>query len=92
MELPCGCGMCAETVPYINPSTNRGTYKPGHDQKLRVALEKRVGGIDGFRELVEAVEKFNSGFSSAETLTKSIYDLFTKYGLYQEELSRVMGN
>jgi len=34
--------------------------------------------------LVEAVEKFDHGFSSADTITKSVYELFTKHGLYQE--------
>jgi hypothetical protein len=89
LYCPCGCG---QAVTYWDFDAKRPMFKPGHDQRLRVALEKRVGGIDGFRELVESVERFNQGFSSAETLTKSIYELFTKHGLYQEEISRVMGS
>ena len=92
MEFPCGCGMCAETVPYIDPATNRVTFRPGHDQKLRIALEKRVGGLDGLREMVEAVQEFNEGCSSPEELAKAVYDLFTKHGLYQVDRRWAIGS
>jgi hypothetical protein len=44
--IACQCG-CGE-------STQNGSFKPGHDQRLRTDLERRVGGILGLRDLVEA--------------------------------------
>jgi hypothetical protein len=43
MECKCGCGEAVAT----------SSYKPGHDQKLRIALEQSVGGLERLRELVE---------------------------------------
>ncbi len=83
--------MCAETVPNLDLATNRGTFKPGHDQKLRIALEKRVGGLDGLREMVEAVEEFNEGSSSPEQLVGKVRDLFAKQGLSQVNPRRPSG-
>jgi hypothetical protein len=39
----CGCG----------EQTMGGKFKPGHDQSLRVALEKSVGGLSSLRTIVE---------------------------------------
>ena len=40
----CGCG--------VSVATNR-MFAPGHDQKLRIAIENAVGGLEALRKLVE---------------------------------------
>ena len=42
-ECRCGCG----------EETMGGKFKPGHDQKLRAALEEAVGGLESLRSIVE---------------------------------------
>ena len=44
---PCGCG-CGEM-------TKGGIYAPGHDQKLRTAIENKVGGLPALKQLVEKI-------------------------------------
>ncbi len=44
VKRPCGCG-CGDLTA--------GQYCPGHDQKLRIAIEKAVGGLEALRDLVE---------------------------------------
>lgn len=39
----CGCGEI----------TKGGKFRPGHDQKLRVAIEQAAGGLEGLRIIVE---------------------------------------
>ncbi len=51
MECACGCGK----VPA------GGQFLPGHDQRLRADLERRVGGLISLRMLVEAAEHFVEG-------------------------------
>ena len=70
--MACQCG-CGESVI--------GSFKPGHDQRLRADLERRVGGVFGLRELVEAAEKYNSGRANAKELANSISAIFTKFGI-----------
>jgi len=41
----CRCG-CGET-------TKGGQFLPGHDQKLRAEIERRAGGIEELRRIVE---------------------------------------
>ncbi|RLB60692.1 MAG: hypothetical protein DRH08_15010 [Deltaproteobacteria bacterium] len=43
----CNCG-CGE-------STAGGSFLPGHDQKLRIAIERKVGGLLELKALVEKV-------------------------------------
>jgi len=43
----CNCG-CGET-------TAGGQFLPGHDQKLRIAIERKVGGLLELKALVEKV-------------------------------------
>ena len=57
----CECG-CGEKV--------LGGFKPGHDQKLRIALEQRVGGLLALRSLVEAAERLAAGHSQSELIDK----------------------
>jgi len=44
---PCACG-CGDLT------RGSGDFLPGHDQKLRVAIENHVGGILALRGLVES--------------------------------------
>ena len=44
MKCKCGCGESVSTA----------SFKPGHDQKLRISLEQQVGGLEALRELVES--------------------------------------
>lgn len=46
----CRCGEC-------NIETNN-VFAPGHDQRFRVSLERRVGGLLALGELVELCEDF----------------------------------
>ncbi|QUS57321.1 hypothetical protein [Pseudovibrio brasiliensis] len=43
LECLCGCGL----------QTKGGKFLPGHDQKLRAAIEQAVGGLSQLRELAE---------------------------------------
>lgn len=43
----CGCGEI----------TRVGRFRPGHDQKLRKAIEDAVGGLENLRSLAEAYVK-----------------------------------
>ena len=40
----CGCG---------RPALKK--YLPGHDQKLRIAIETELGGLERLREIAEAI-------------------------------------
>ena len=65
----CACGLCGE------PSAGGG-FRSGHDQKLRVHLESRVGGLLTLRELVDAAEAYAHGQSTTEELTRQLRALF----------------
>jgi hypothetical protein len=39
----CGCG----------EQTRGGKFRPGHDQKLRAAIEEAAGGLEQLRGIVE---------------------------------------
>ncbi|WP_372520235.1 hypothetical protein [Roseovarius sp.] len=45
MDRDCLCG-CGE-------KTKGGKYRPGHDQKLRTAIEEAVGGLENLRTIAE---------------------------------------
>lgn len=47
----CGCGDQARS----------GSFLPGHDQRLRTELERRVGGLLALRSLIETAEAFAAG-------------------------------
>lgn len=69
----CLCG-CKE-------ETGGGEYKPGHDQRLRIELEERVGGLLVMRQLVDAMESYVEGGRSLEELGKVVRRAFwTKRG------------
>ncbi len=60
----CDCG-CGEAKP-------GGGFLMGHDQKLRVSLESRVGGLRALQSLVEALESYARGNATAEELTSEV--------------------
>jgi hypothetical protein len=65
----CECGCEGETT---------GTFCPGHDQKLQTELEKRVGGLLNFRDLVETVHVYKNRQISCEGLCKAIMKILDK--------------
>lgn len=78
----CQCG-CGEVVL-------SGSFKPGHDQKLRIALEMRAGGLEGLRKLVEASETHRPSASSIDEqkCDKEIDDLFKRIDSDQAEYDK----
>lgn len=56
----CGCG-----------HESASDFMPGHDQRLRVALEKRIGGLLQLRELVDATEGYVTGAESELTFLQT---------------------
>lgn len=48
----CDCGGRIGPGPRVNESW--ADFLPGHDQKLRAALEARMGGLKKLKALVEA--------------------------------------
>jgi hypothetical protein len=61
----CGCGKSPEG----------GTFLPGHDQKLRAALEARVGGVLSMRTLVAAAESYAKGQRTADDLGRVVREI-----------------
>jgi len=57
----CGCGEMAT-----------GSFLPGHDQKLRIAIEQEVGGLLALRSLVEAAKANATGEISDEAFCKTV--------------------
>ena len=57
----CGCGQ-----------QSTGEFLPGHDQKLRTALERRVGGLLRLRELIDAAEKHRDGGSTEGEFARQV--------------------
>ncbi len=66
MECACGCGI----VPA------NGNFLPGHDQRLRTDLERRVGGLISLRMLVEAAEHFVEGNVGSSQFNGMVKELF----------------
>ena len=70
--MACACG-CGETPV-------KGYFLPGHDQRLRLDLEGRVGGLIPLRMLVEAAEYFADGSIGSAMFNSMVKDLFQKRG------------
>jgi hypothetical protein len=68
MSPICRCG-CGET-------TGGGLYLPGHDQKLRAAIEARVGGLDALARLVDSAEAYATGDLSLDALGARVHGVF----------------
>lgn len=66
MECACGCG----------EKPIKGNFLPGHDQRLRVDLEQRVGGLIALRMLVEAAEYFVARDIGSSQFNGMVKDLF----------------
>lgn len=49
---------------------------PGHDQRLRADLERRIGGLIPLRMLVEAAEHFAEGTIQPSMFNNMVQDLF----------------
>lgn len=60
-KCECECGQDAN-----------GDFLPGHDQRLRAALERRVGGLLALRTLVTASEDYASGKETEQALTRTV--------------------
>lgn len=65
-ECACGCGRKPEG----------GKFLPGHDQRLRADLERRVGGLIPLRMLVEAAEHFAQGAIQPSMFNSMVKDVF----------------
>ena len=70
-DCECGCGRQAG---------KSGHYLPGHDQRLRIQLEERAGGLLNVRALVEAAEAYVRGGSTTEELSRRVRYLFARAG------------
>ncbi len=55
-----------------NSQDANGDFLPGHDQRLRAALERRVGGLLALRSLVTASEDYASGKETEQALTRTV--------------------
>lgn len=73
MNCECGCGEPARGA----------TFLPGHDQKLRIALENRIGGLLALRDVVGAMESYVQGRTSLEDLGKVVRASTWRRGLGQ---------
>lgn len=69
-EARCECG-CGTAV------LGR-TFVPGHDQKLRIQLERRVGGLLALRDLVERLQEHAKGASTPEALSSFVRTILEK--------------
>jgi hypothetical protein len=61
-ECVCGCGQ----------ETRGGDFLPGHDQKLRTALEQRVGGLSTMAKVVVSCEAAVEGRITADALVQTL--------------------
>ena len=66
MECACGCG----------EKPVNGNFRPGHDQRLRADIERRVGGLIALRMLVEAAEHFVEGNVGSSQFNGMVKELF----------------
>jgi hypothetical protein len=80
MSKQCECG-CGE-------SPVGGIFLPGHDQRLRKALEERVGGLLALRSLVQAAEAYAHGRESLHPFSDRIRTLFTPRPDSQDSVPR----
>ena len=65
-ECACGCG----------GKPAGGNFLPGHDQRLRADLERRVGGLIALRMLVEAAEHYAEGAIQPSMFNSMVKDVF----------------
>lgn len=63
----CGCGQ--ESVR---------EFLPGHDQKLRTAIESKVGGVLALRSLVAGAESYASGSVTEAQFLQAVRATFAR--------------
>lgn len=68
----CACG-CGEW-------TSGGDFRPGHDQRLRAEVKRRVGGLLPLARLVESAKAFGKEQLSLEALAERIRAQFQHKG------------
>lgn len=56
--------------------TSGGKYLPGHDQRHRTSLERRVGGLPGLSGLVDAADDYAQDRISLKTLGARVKEIF----------------
>lgn len=66
--MTCECG-CGETPV-------RGSFLPGHDQRLRSSLEERVGGLLPLRTLVDSAERLAHAEITPEEHIANVHAIF----------------
>lgn len=66
----CACG-CGET-------TAGGLFKSGHDQKMRIDIEERVGGLLALRRLIDSAEEFTQGRMDLDEFAGLVRRLFSR--------------
>ncbi len=66
----CACG-CDE-------STEGGTFRPGHDSKLRAEAERRAGGVISLAKLVDAAVEFVDDAVTLDQLGDRIKQLMVR--------------
>ena len=70
MTCECGCG----------EEPGGGQFVPGHDQTLRAALEREVGGLLALRALVRSAQQYAAGDRTGESFTQEVRALFANIG------------
>jgi len=60
----CACGCREETAG--------GTFRPGHDARLRAQIEESVGGLLALDEIVRQIHRHTNGEITAEQLSTQI--------------------
>ena len=66
----CACG-CGE-------GTEGGTFRPGHDSKLRAEAERRAGGVISLAKLVDAAAAFVDGSATLDEFGARIKQLMAR--------------
>ena len=68
LHCECGCGAAVQGRDFV----------PGHDQKLRIQLEQRVGGLLALRDIIARLEQHAKGGSTQAQLSAAVRDAFAE--------------
>ncbi len=66
----CACG-CGE-------ATAGGLFKSGHDQKMRIDIEERAGGLVALSRLIDSAEQFAHGRMDVNEFTGQLRRQFSR--------------
>ena len=58
--------------------SEQGQFIPGHDQKLRVSLERMTGGLLPLRTLVESAHGYFEGTLTEENFMQRVRAIFAR--------------